>query len=306
MTIRPVAEADHSAVHALTELFAAEEGGLFPPPSRAAIGAYLGDSAWVAEVDGRVVGFARMRPVNGRTSLDGVVHPDARRRGLGRAFYERAATECGGILTAVAGDGQPGEPFLLAMGMKRVHAERASVLDLNREFPEPVPVPGYDLVHWLDGAAGPVPDSLLDDLADLSGRLSTDAPTGDLIAEPAVFTPERVTELSDMAARLGQVRISTGARDRVGGRLIAVTTMRHDGTSERLMQLITLVHPDHRGKNLGRLIKLANLEQARSVAPDATTVVSMNAVGNEHMWRVNEAMGFTTVGIDGWYQAVVG
>ncbi|GLZ77045.1 N-acetyltransferase [Actinorhabdospora filicis] len=319
MTIRPVTAADHDAIHELAGLFAEEEGGLFPPPPRASIAAYLATprdgttgETLVAEADGRVAGFVRLRlsqrDNRHRTALHGVVHPGLRRRGLGRALYERALAESLAlgrtVLTATAGDGGPGEPFLTAMGMERVHAERVSVLDLGREFAEPTPVPGYDLVHWLDGAAGPVPDSLVADLADLMGRLSTDAPSGGLAVEPTAYSPERVIELSELAASLGQVRISTGARERATGRLIAVTTLRHDGRSERLMQLITLVHPEHRGHRLGTVVKLANLEQARSVAPDATSVVATNALANEKIWRVNEALGFATAGVDGYYQVV--
>lgn len=319
MTIRPATTADHDAIHELLTLFAEEEGGLFPPPARAAVGAFLATprdgttgETWVAETTEGVAGFVRLRlpqrDNRHKAALHGVVHPDLRRRGIGRALYERALAESRSlgrnVLTATAGDGQPGEAFALAMGMERVHAERVGVLDLAREFPAPEAVPGYDLVHWLDGAAGPVPDSLVADLADLMGRLSADTPSGGLVVEPSSYPPERVIELSELAARLGQVRISTGARDRASGRLVAVTTLRHDGMSERLMQQITLVHPEHRGHRLGTVVKLANLEQARSVAPDATSVVSTNALANERIWRVNEALGFTTAGVDGHYQVV--
>ncbi|OQO92182.1 ArsR family transcriptional regulator [Saccharomonospora piscinae] len=60
---------------------------------------WLAAHRWVAEVDGRVVGFSALRPVSARPCYSGVaesavyVTEDARGRGVGRALLHRQVTE---------------------------------------------------------------------------------------------------------------------------------------------------------------------------------------------------------------------
>ena len=58
----------------------------------------------------------------------------------------------------------------------------------------------------------------------------------------------------------------------------------------------TLVLREHRGRGLGRLLKLANVVALRGAFPAVRTVRTWNAVENAHMIAVNEAMGYEPTG----------
>ena len=63
-------------------------------------------------------------------------------------------------------------------------------------------------------------------------------------------------------------------------------------------QEITLVHPGHRGRRLGMLVKLENLLAAIADEPALRHIDTWNAAENTHMIAINEAMGFRPV--DAW------
>jgi len=115
---------------------------------------------------------------------------------------------------------------------------------------------GYRLVQW----AGPTPAEHLDDLAVLIGRMSTDAPMGDLAMEPQRWDADRVRERDVVAVRNG-VRSVVTAAQAPDGHLVAFTQASacvvQDGFAS---QGDTLVAPAHRGHRLGLWVKLANLE----------------------------------------------
>jgi hypothetical protein len=148
---------------------------------------------------------------------------------------------------------------------------------------------GYELVQWI----GPCSDELIDDLAALTGRMTTDAPMGDLDWEPEAWDRQRVREAEERTSRLGRRWVTTAARHVASERVVAYTDI---GWSERVestaFQWMTIVAPEHRGRRLGLLIKAANLRELRREMPRVERVITWNADSNAAMIAINEALGF--------------
>ena len=85
-------------------------------------------------------------------------------------------------------------------------------------------------------------------------------------------------------------------RDRVGHVVAWTHLVSEPSEPTWAMQWETVVHPAHRGHRLGAAIKLANLAQLRERLPAVQRIETSNAAENEHMLRVNRAMGFVAVG----------
>lgn len=151
---------------------------------------------------------------------------------------------------------------------------------------------GYQLVSWTD----PCPDDLVDDFAYLNARMSTDAPMGDLGIEAEHWDRDRVRQREATIRDQGRTHLVTAARFGRDGPLVAFTdlaTSRHDPGNA--FQWASLVVTEHRGHRLGVLVKLANLDRLRAVAPQARLLHTWNADVNSHMIAINEAMGFRAV-----------
>jgi RimJ/RimL family protein N-acetyltransferase len=149
----------------------------------------------------------------------------------------------------------------------------------------------YELVTWVDRA----PDDLVEDVARLVGRMSTDTPSGDLSLEPEVWDASRWREKEDDALRSGRRRLAAGAIGR-SGHLVAFTDIgawaQEPAVAE---QWNTIVDPDHRGHRLGVATKVANLRNLRREIPGALRLETWNALENSRMIAINELLGFQVV-----------
>ncbi|MEO7194828.1 MAG: GNAT family N-acetyltransferase [Pseudonocardiaceae bacterium] len=116
---------------------------------------------------------------------------------------------------------------------------------------------------------------------------------GRLCAHPAeVFDAVRLRACEASRLARGQHLVGTGAVERTG-RLVAFTMLVGFTTSRWFAgQEDTIVAPEHRGHRLGTLIKVANLHLAQSQRPELRVIDTCNADSNQHMVRINEAMGF--------------
>jgi GNAT superfamily N-acetyltransferase len=266
---------------------------------------------WIARAGDRPVGIALLE----LPTLDNVeaahitleVHPDHRRRGVGRELLSIASAQlrAAGRTNVIAFVAErldvattPGVAFAEAVGAKRAldeicrSLELADVTDAQLAAAEDdaaTHAAGYELVSWV----GACPDVLIEDFARLTGRMTTDAPKGDLDLEPETWDPERVRESEERNVRLRRRWVTTAARHQASGDLVAYTDM---GWSEHIagtaFQWMTIVDPQHRGRHLGLLIKAANLRLLRRELPSAERVITWNAESNEHMIAINERLGF--------------
>jgi len=198
-------------------------------------------------------------------------------------------------------DGSPGVAFARAVGARPVLTEIRRVLDvaqLDDELLESLMrdawkhAEGYSLVQWIDHA----PDEVVDDLAELMGRMSTDAPLEEMQWDPERYDAARVRASEAQTVAQGRRRVVTAARHDASGRLAGHTELGvNRGRPRVAYQWDTIVREDHRGHRLGMLLKAANLRLLRESTPGVEIVNTWNAEINVHMIAINEALGFRAV-----------
>ncbi len=257
------------------------------------------------------------------------VRPAERGRGIGTALLalaERLAVDAGrtvllsntshgeepppgpGALAATTGAGRvpadaPGPRFLRAHGYVLEQVERHSVLDLpvpsadldaHRAAAREHAGPDYRVHTWTDA----VPDAWLDLVAVLFTRMSTDAPTGGVEYGEDPWDARRVrTWVGEQAEKRNGFLVSA-AEHVPTGTLAAFTVFLypHD-RDDFAFQEDTLVLREHRGRRLGMLVKVANLDALARERPATRRVHTWNAQENDHMLAINVALGFRPAGV---------
>jgi GNAT superfamily N-acetyltransferase len=236
-----------------------------------------------------------------RAGLLIVVHPVARRQGLGRNLLrhaaERAAAAGRSVLGSEVRDGSAGDAFAGATGAKPGMAATLRWLDL-RTVPRGKlaglraqaadAAAGYSLVRW----TGPTPAEYQDSLARVLNAYA-DAPHDDG-HEAEAWDADRVRERHDATLSAMGVRTYTIAAARtVSGELAAMTQLSvAPGEPRWGHQGLTVVTRQHRGHRLGLLLKSAMLEWLAEVEPAVERIETGNASANDHMIAVNDVLGF--------------
>ncbi|WP_433055402.1 GNAT family N-acetyltransferase [Dactylosporangium sp. CS-033363] len=237
--------------------------------------------------------------------IDINVHPDHRRRGIGRALFAHASA-------AARAEGRTGvfgfspmtdasSGFAAAYGLTNglLDARRRLVvadLDeaaLDRMYADGLAkAAGYRLVHWGDT----LPEEYVEDLAALDSSFLAESPMGELEYEPENVDAARVRAQHAANTAWGWRRYETGLVHEASGRLVAWTAIKAARTIDwHAWQMITLVHPAHRGHRLGIVAKVANLRRMQAGEPAVTVIDTFNAADNSYMIAINEAMGFRFV-----------
>ena len=296
-------------------------------------------AAWLAKVEGRLVGYANLRrPLDAdarHVYCFVAVAAMYRRRGIGSMLLQRlldhatqngcttlqsfvihAGAQAGEQLPARTGRG--GVPaanaetqFLLARGFTLEQANVGSALALPAD---PVRLDAleadaaphaadYEIITW----PSPTPDNLAPGLAHLRQRMSTDLPAGGREASEESWDAARVHGYEATAAAAGRRSLYAAARHRATGRLVAFTEI--IVAADRAVspdQNDTLVLGEHRGHRLGLLVKIANLRVLATERPDASRIKTFNASENDHMLAINERLGFAPIMVSGAWQARIG
>ena len=264
---------------------------------------------FVARHEGSVVGrlgvgLPRLENLD-LANVDLAVHPSHRSRGFGRALLEQAMAfvrEQGrhAALFEVCspwdeGAEGLGEPLLRSVGAVPKLFEARRVLDVADLGPGAVPEEppaGYRLEQWVDVA----PDELVDGLAGLSARMSTDAPMGELTLEPEAWDAARYRTMERSALARNRMRVCTAVVHETSGEVAGATDFGVNREQHEVAyQWDTIVDPAHRGHGLGLVIKAHNLQQLRETVPDVRWVSTWNALSNTHMVAVNDILGFRPV-----------
>ncbi|WP_282006952.1 GNAT family N-acetyltransferase [Propioniciclava sinopodophylli] len=264
-------------------------------------------------------------------------HPDHRGRGVGRALLDALTPDLLGrgrttwlayaytpgpsatgpdAIAARSGVGavdgrRPAHRWLVQEGFTLEQCERPSTLTLDADTLRRAEAlaeqarsaaPGaseYEMVGWSDRT----PEEYLTDLGWLISRMSTDVPMAELDLDEQVWDAERVRGLEERTALGGIHWVITAARHVPTGRLTAFT--RFEWPEENpagVWQEETLVLAEHRGHRLGMLVKAANLARLVAVNPEARRAHTWNAVENDWMLAINDALGFVPVGLEGAWQ----
>jgi GNAT superfamily N-acetyltransferase len=279
---------------------------------------------WLAHVDGADVGGVSVTlPLvdNTQTALIEVyVRQALRRRGIGNQLLTFAvdfAREAGrprqiaDTVQEISAKESPGGTFLELHGFKPALHELFSHLDVTT-LDVAVPAAlvkdaqrlgtGYAVETWV----GPPPDDdACAQLGQLEGTLSEDAPLGDLEWERENWDARRVRQAHENLQLMGAVGLHAVARDRTGHIVAWTHLVACPSEPTWAMQWNTVVDPAHRGHRLGAAIKMANLAQLRHRLRSVERIETGNAEDNEHMLRVNRAMGFVPVAHQWEYQHTV-
>lgn len=193
--------------------------------------------------------------------------------------------------------GSPGARFAAR------HGYTIGLGDVQRELPLPADggllaelateaaehTEGYEIRTWV----GPMPDDLLPSYVELSSRLNTEAPLGEMEWEDETTDLDAARELDRFHEACGRSMFRAVAVD---GRGVVVAysdlaLAAHDPSW--VFQWGTLVDPAHRGHRLGLAVKVANLQQLqRDPRAKGRRVATWNAGVNDHMIAINERLGF--------------
>jgi GNAT superfamily N-acetyltransferase len=146
---------------------------------------------------------------------------------------------------------------------------------------------GYRLARW----TGVPPAEIIDSVAAMESSFLGEAPVGDLAWEAENIDAARLRDEEQRRIDRGKIAYNTGALhgDRVVAWTILVSSV---ARPDHAWQSLTLVAPEHRGHRLGLLVKLENLAYVRERQPALTAIDTFNGDVNEHMRRINRAMGF--------------
>ncbi|MBM0278761.1 GNAT family N-acetyltransferase [Micromonospora tarensis] len=280
-----------------------------------------GDSLWaLARLDGVPAGYLRLElprlDNTDNATVELVVRPELRRRGVGRLLHEygvRLLREHGRkrvvAMTVSALPGGParsvaGDAFAASTGAQPALAEVRRRLDvgqidrvaLRAALAEARPrAEGYESVCWQGGT----PQEYVTDIAHLDGRLLMDAPMGDVQWEPEQVDAERIRGTERALEARGRRRYHLGMRHEETGRIVAWTLLDVGASADwHAFQQITIVDPAHRGHRLGLIAKAENLHHLLTHEPAVRFIDTFNAASNSYMVAINEQLGFRPV--DAW------
>jgi GNAT superfamily N-acetyltransferase len=278
--------------------------------------------AWAAvDGSGTVVGAGGLvMPRHDNLAQAGVivvVHPDHRRRGIGTALLahaESAARDLGRTVFyaetqwRVGARDEHGEGFAAAHGYAAAQTVLRSSLSLPADRARLDAVlehgeeDGYVVRTCWDG----IPDGWLAGRAELSRRMSTDIPMGDLVLEEENWDEERVRTDYQRIAAIGRRVIDAFALHEETGQLVGYTQVQvPQAHPEVAFQQDTLVLREHRGHRLGLRMKAAGTVALMEGSPATTSVRTWNADDNAPMLAVNHALGFVHDGMMREWQMVV-
>jgi GNAT superfamily N-acetyltransferase len=258
------------------------------------------DGLWLARVDDRLVGYAglvlnRFEYLDGAKIL-GAVHPDAQRRGIGRALMSAAesATERP-RLRAPAWAHTAGELAVPHFGYTRQGSHEVRRLSVHSEQPPELVASveeasrDYDLERY----AGPCPDELLADMQLLREAINDAPDPGD---EFESYPPERIRGYEASLASRHETLYTVVARHRATGEPAGITFVCVPELRPRIAaQEDTSVLAPHRGHRLGLRMKLAMLDWLAAERSDVEFVDTWNVPGNAPMIAINDALGCRVV-----------
>jgi GNAT superfamily N-acetyltransferase len=237
--------------------------------------------------------------------IEGRVHPQRRRRGLGTVLYdhlENVVTDAGRTRIFTGGAETPAaRGFAVARGYalgsvgmhRQVDLGEVTAEQVQGVFDEAAPFArDYELVRH----AGPLPDELLNAYVDAVSAIN-DAPLDDLDIDDEVYDADRVRYYEQGQLMSGRRLYRVLARHRSTGIIAGHTVVTVEADRPHLAhQHDTTVVSGHRGHRLGLLLKADMMQWLRDAEPALRTIGTQNAVSNLYMIDVNERLGYRVMG----------
>jgi GNAT superfamily N-acetyltransferase len=258
---------------------------------------------WVAEDDrlpegeSRVFGHVSILLLGDIGVLEVLVHPQLRRRGLGRQLVavaaRRAYLEGFSSIGVEAIGGTPAIGFYSSLGFEQEYVETRSVLRLSTVDWLALGEMARSIAAGYRGESHPggPPDDMLEAYA--QAKLEAPDDENDLDLAPRSSDPQRLRDSLNTLHKRGlkpyivlAVHEATGV---VAGLTEVVVPAQHP---ERADQYDTIVVRDHRGYGIDRAIKARMLFELRAAEPGLREVQTWNAQHNESMLKVNAELGF--------------
>lgn len=251
----------------------------------------------IATLQGRPVGAAEADADPGEAAeVEISVLPEARRQGVGTALAEAMRERLRGVAEIAQAEtySEAGIAFASALGLRNGHQEHRLLLDL------PVDIGALRTQHGGTAAGvevkswtGACPEDVIEDWTRLTTQMEEDVPMGDLTRPASRSDVDSVRRGEQRMADQGWILVrSLARRDGVSVGYTEIFVSRHD--PEIITQDDTLVDRDHRGRGVGRALKLANLENllALEEAREARWIQTYTALDNAPMLALNQAFGF--------------
>ena len=148
--------------------------------------------------------------------------------------------------------------------------------------------PDTELVFFEDR----IPADKFDEIAPILSDLLNTIPFDELDHGDIVITPEMMKEWYERMDQLGAHHHMYLTREK-DGEISGMTDVEFSPQlPDRIGQNFTGVHPDHRGRGLGKWLKAAMLVYIHGRYPEATWIVTGNANSNDPMLGINHKLGF--------------
>jgi len=246
-----------------------------------------------------VLGQANVLLLGDIAVLDLVVHPKARRAGLGRellgAAVRRAFGEGFRSMGVEVVGGTPAVDFYERYGFRCAFVEIRNVLKMSTvdwtRLGEMAG--GVGSGYHVEFHAGGPPDDMYEAYAEAKEIVRDSYDVGDLELRPSSYDPDRLrASLSTLHARGLRPYIVVGVHEQTGKVAGLTEVVVPAQRPTRADQYDTVVVPEHRGYGLGRAIKARMLFELRTAEPCITEVQTWNAFENEPMLKVNSELGF--------------
>ena len=242
---------------------------------------------FIVNADGKIAGYAYLDPPSAEGEVTGelVVHPDRRRRGLGRALTGELAAAAGGSVLRLWAHGDLPAAAALARsaGFERFRALWQMRRSLREPLDQPVLPAGRTLRTF-------VPGQDEDDWLSLNGRAFAKHP------EQGGWTRHDL-ELREREPWFDPAGFFIAER---GGQMAGFHwTKVHDPTLGEVY--VVGVDPAEQGSGLGRALTLAGLQHLR----DLGVARAMLYVDEDNVpaIRMYEALGFTRATVDAMYRS---
>jgi GNAT superfamily N-acetyltransferase len=282
--------------------------GWVPLGESARVAAWRTDDGWVRHLvgafeGGSLIGFASSQTAHDTpdtTWVDVSVLPQHQRRGVGTRLVQAVEKTSSGRVsrfvasayrhTAAEIEGLA-RTFAQPLGYTPATTETVVELDLvGAELPAPQLPDGYTVLTYLDG----VPDHLRVQVGVLKGLVDAEAPHGELGWQPTPVSAQQYQDEISLWRLQGRTAVESIAVTGQGV-VAAWTCLVAAADPGRPAQIEgTLVLAQHRGRGLGRAVKVASLLGARDHG-GATRVRTSSDDQNVWMRAINEDLGFVPV-----------